>query len=435
MPTASRSWVLSAGLLALAGLARAAGPADAREAALVEHIRGDHARSVALLREVVDINSGTLNLPGVRRVGAVFEREFKDLGFRTRWIDGAAFQRAGHLYAEHGRRGPKVLLIGHLDTVFAEDSPFQKLVIDGDKASGPGSTDMKGGNVIIVHALRALRASGQLDRISVRVLLMGDEENRGEPTDIAIRELREAGAWADIAIGFEDGAGDPKTAAISRRGVSGWQLEVAAKPAHSSQIFQPENGAGAIFETARILEAFRLALSEVPNLTFNPGVIVGGTDTALDYDSSRGTAFGKDNVIAQSVRVSGDLRALSPEQLQAARETMKRIVAAPLPHAQPTLVFTEGYPPMAPTTGNAKLLALYDAVSRDLGLGPVVAIDPRKAGAADISFVADQVEMAMDGIGLMGVGGHTVNEVADLATLDTQTMRTAVMLYRLIRQH
>jgi glutamate carboxypeptidase len=411
-------------------------PIDPVEAAIVSHVNKDHERSVALLREVVDINSGTMNFAGVRRVGSVFEREFKALGFSTRWVDGSGFNRAGHLVATHGKRGPRLLLIGHLDTVFAEDSAFQKLqLLDAGSARGPGSTDMKGGDVIIIHALRALHDNGQLDKMSIRVVLMGDEENRGEPATLANKVLIDAGEWADIAIGFEDGDGNPKTAAISRRGSSGWQLKVTGKPAHSSQIFQPDVGAGAIFETARILDGFRQALSGVPNLTFNPGVITGGTDATLDEDSSRSTAFGKGNVIAQTVLLSGDLRAISPEQLASARRTMNTIVDAHLPHTNATLTFSDGYPPMAPTDGNARLLALYNAISLDLGFGEVSAINPRNAGAADISFIADKVDMAIDGIGLMGSGGHTVEEIADLNTLDSQTARAAILLYRLSKKN
>ena len=412
--------------------AQAKTPLNAVEASIVAQVRKDHVRALSLLRQTVEINSGTMNLAGVRQVGAVFDRELAQLGFKTQWVDGKAFNRAGHLVASRGSRGPKILLIGHLDTVFAPDSPFQKMQVQGNAVKGPGTTDMKGGNVIIVHALRALRASGQLDRVSLRVVVMGDEENRGEPMALANQILIEAGEWADIAIGFEDGDGDPKTAAISRRGASDWTLDVTAKPAHSSQIFQPDVGVGAIFEAARILDGFRSALSAIPNLTFNPGVIVGGTDTSLDLDSSRGTAFGKGNVIAQKVRVSGDLRSISPKQLAEAREAMQKIVAASLPGASASIIFGEGYPPMAPTEGNARLLAIYDATSQDHGFGPVVAIDPRKAGAADISFVADKVDMAIDGVGLMGAGGHTVDETADLATLDSQTIRAAVTIYRLI---
>lgn len=423
-----------AALLVSCWQAQASAAVSATEAAIAAAVRADRPRAMALLQESVDINSGTMNFAGVRRVGAVFEREFGELGFATEWLDGSGFNRAGHLLASRGNSGPKILLIGHLDTVFAEDSPFRKMQVLGPgSASGPGITDMKGGNVIIIQALRALRDSGQLDAMQIRVLLTGDEENSGEPLALSKQALFEAGDWADIALGFEDGDGDPKTAAISRRGASGWQLTVTGKPAHSSQIFQPEVGDGAVFEAARILDGFRSALSAVPNLSFNPGVIAGGTDAGLDADTSRATAFGKDNVIAKTVLVSGDLRAISPEQLTMARDTMKQIVAKHLPHTDARIVFSDGYPPMAPTEGNAELLSVYSRVSEDFGFGPVVAINPRNAGAADISFVADKVDMALDGIGLMGSGGHTVNEVGDLATLDAMTIRAAVTLYRLSR--
>jgi glutamate carboxypeptidase len=414
--------------------AQANDTASATEAAIAAAVRADRPRAMALLQESVDINSGTMNFAGVRKVGAVFEREFKELGFATEWIDGAGFNRAGHLLASRGNAGPKILLIGHLDTVFAEDSPFQKMqLLSPAAASGPGITDMKGGNVIIIRALRALRDAGQLDAMQIRVLMTGDEENSGEPLALSKQALLDAGDWADIALGFEDGDGNPKTAATSRRGASGWQLTVTGRPAHSSQIFQPDVGDGAVFEAARILDGFRSALSTLPNLSFNPGVITGGTDASLDADTSRATAFGKDNVIAKTVLVSGDLRAISPEQLSMARTTMQTIVAKHLPHTDAEIVFSDGYPPMAPTEGNARLLAIYSKVSEDFGFGPVIAINPRNAGAADISFVADKVDMALDGIGLMGSGGHTVHEVADLATFDAMTIRAAVTLYRLSR--
>lgn len=425
------SFVVSALLITPGSLLAATSP-NTVEKAIAAHVKKDNGRSIALLQEVVDINSGTMNLVGVRKVGDIFNREFIDLGFTTQWIDGASFNRAGHLLASYGNRGPRILLIGHLDTVFAENSPLQKMqMLGSDKARGPGVTDMKGGDVIIVHALRALRDSGQLDNMQIRVILIGDEENSGDPLALSKKELIEAGQWADIAMGFEDGDGNPKTAATARRGSSGWQLEVTGKPAHSSQIFQPEVGDGAIYEAARILDGFRIALSKEPNLTFNPGVIVGGTEVTLDSETSRATAFGKGNVIAQIVRVNGDLRASSPEQLTKARQTMQSIVDENLPHTKAKISFGDGYPPMAPTEGNAKLLAIYSGVSEDFGYGSVMAINPRNAGAADISFVASEVEMALDGLGLMGTGGHTVEEVGDLSSLDSQTIRAAVTLYRL----
>jgi glutamate carboxypeptidase len=414
----------------LVSLAQAALNAD--ETRIAAAVDAGQAEALALLETVVNINSGTMNFEGVRQVGQVFEREFSGMGFDTRWVEGAAFNRAGHLLASYGNSGPKVLMIGHLDTVFAEDSPFQRYEpLEGNRVRGPGITDMKGGDVVIVSALKALQAAGVLDQLSVRVVLMGDEENRGEPYDIATAVLVEAAEWADVAIGFEDGDGNPETIVVARRGSTSWQLTVSGTPSHSSQIFQPEVGYGAIYEAARILDGFRTALSSEPNLTFNPGVIVGGTDTALDADTSAGTAFGKENVVARSVLVQGDIRALSPEQLAAAKTVMRDIVATHLAGTDATIEFSDGYPPLAPSEGNYMLMTLYGEVSEDLGFGPVRAVDPRKAGAADVSFTSGLVRQAIDGAGLMGSGGHTEDEIADMTTLPQQGKRAAVLLYRL----
>jgi glutamate carboxypeptidase len=113
---------------------------------------------------------------------------------------------------------------------------------------------------------------------------------------------------------------------------------------------------------------------------------------------------------------------------------MKGIVAASMPHTQATLSFDEGYPPLAPTSGNAKLLAIYDRASQDLGLGPVAAVSPDKAGAADVSFIAGEVKMILDGVGLMGRDDHTPGETADLSSLPSQTKRAAVTLYKLMKE-
>lgn len=431
--------VLPAGVLPPSGteLASAGGSArnlSATEAAIVRHIDDHQTEALALLRRVVEINSGTQNLAGVRRVGRIFGDELADLGFRTRWVDGAGFDRAGHLIAERKGlgTGPKVLLIGHLDTVFSLDSPFQRFErLAGNRAKGPGVIDMKGGDVVMLSALRALRDSDVLDRLRLVVVLSGDEEDAGEPTELARRDLIEAGEGAEVALGFEDGDGDPTTAVIARRGSTGWRLETTGNPAHSSQIFQPEVGAGAVFEMSRILDGFYRRLSAVSDLTFSPGLVLGGTDVTLEHSGTRGSAFGKPNVVAGKAIVTGDLRCLSPQQLKSAKRTMQEIVDDHRPGTGATLTFGHGYPPMAATEGNRRLLSLLDHVSRDLGLGPVTAVDPRNAGAADVSFIATKVPMVLDGLGLMGSGGHTVEETAELSTLPTQTAKAALLLCRI----
>jgi glutamate carboxypeptidase len=406
--------------------------ASAPERALLAYVDAHNGEALTLLERVVDINSGTQNFAGVREVGAIFRSAFDQLGFKTRWVDGAAFQRAGHLVAEHPGKGAKILLIGHLDTVFERDSPFQKFErIDATTAKGPGIIDMKGGDVIIVQALAALDAAGALKDMNVTVVMTGDEEDGGRPLAKSREALVAAAKGADVAIGFEDGPGDPRYAVTARRGTMDWQLRVKGTPAHSSQIFREEYGYGAIFEAARILNLFREKMAGEEHLTFNPGVILGGTAVEYDAAQTRGTAFGKTNVIAGQTVVAGDLRTLSPAQLDRAMKTMREIAGTAAPKTEAAITFGEGYPPLAPTEGNAKLLAVYDRASRDLGFGAVTAVNPDKAGAADVSFIAGEAKMILDGVGLMGHDDHTPGETADLSALPSQTKRAAITLYRL----
>jgi glutamate carboxypeptidase len=188
------------------------------ERALAAHAQANAAEALGLLERLVNVNSGTQNHAGVREVGRLLRAEYAALGFTTRWDDGAAFGRAGHLIAERTGVGPRVLLIGHLDTVFEPDSPFQRWErLNDSTARGPGSTDMKGGDVIMLYALKALKAAGQLDRMSITVVLNGDEEEPGTPIELARRTLTDAAARAQIALGFEDGDGDPRTDVARQR--------------------------------------------------------------------------------------------------------------------------------------------------------------------------------------------------------------------------
>jgi glutamate carboxypeptidase len=403
------------------------------ERAIVSAIDAGNADALALLEKSVNINSGTHNFAGVRAVGALFRKELDALGFKTSWVDGAPFKRAGHLVADHPGTGPRILLIGHLDTVFEPDSPFQTFErIDEKTATGPGIIDMKGGDVVIVAALKALKSAGALDGMNIVVVMTGDEEDAGDPQAAARTPLVDAAQGAQYALGFEDGPGDPRYAVTARRGTSSWKLQVKAKTGHSSQIFRSDIGDGANYELARILDGFRRRLAGEAHLTFNASLVLGGTAVAIDEVLSRGSASGKTNVIPERAVAIGDLRTLSKEQLQHARDTMKAVVSeAPLAQTEATLTFDDGYPSLPPTEGNAKLLAAYDRVSRDLGFGPVEAVSPDRAGAADVSFVSGVVKSIIDGIGLMGHDDHSPGETADLSTLPSQTKRAAVLLYRL----
>ena len=419
-------------LLAAVPFAGGAQSLSKTERAIVTAVDARNAEGLVMLERLVNINSGTMNFAGVRQVADVLRKELDALGFQTRWVDGAAFGRAGHLIAERNGTGPRLLLIGHLDTVFEPTSPFQKYEkLTDTTARGPGVIDMKGGDVIMIQAFKALKAAGVLNKMSITAVFSGDEESSGRPLELARADLIAAAKKSKYAIGFEDGSGDPKTAVISRRGATSWYLKSTGIPAHSSQIFRADIGAGAIFESARVLEQFRSRLSTEQYLTFNPGYVIGGTDVKVDSTQPGGSAYGKSNVVSKEVKVFGDIRALSPEQLAKAKETMHAIAAASLPQTKSELTFDDGYPPLAPTDGNRKLLALYDQASRDLGYSSVVAVDPMRAGAADVSFAAPYIPMALDAVGLAGWDDHTDKETADLRMFAPLTKRAAIFLYRL----
>ena len=361
--------------------------------------------------------------------------EFSSIGFETRWINlPTETNRAGHLYAEHkGSSGKRLLLIGHLDTVFEKDSPWALFQRKGSVATGQGVVDDKGGDVVILFALRALFRTGALQEGQIIVLLTGDEENPGNPISVSRKDLIDAGKRSDVALGFEAAIG-MDTGTIARRGICSWKLTVKGKQAHSSGVFSSEDGFGAVYETARILNAFQRELSSEKYLTLNPGLIVGGTDVTNDSEQSRGTAFGKTNVIAQTTIVEGDLRFISNEQQETARKKMTEIVSqGNLPLTSATIEFEEGYPPMPPTEGNKELLKILDQASMDLGIGKVEAYDPGGRGAGDISFVAADLD-ALDGLGVVGDGSHTTKEEVDIDSIGPQIQRAAILIYRLIQQ-
>lgn len=405
------------------------------ERQIIKSVNNHTKSSEDLLKKAININSGTMNFDGVRKTGELFKSELDKLGFKTQLTSGEAYGRAGHLIAtKEGKKGPKFLLIGHLDTVFELDSPFQEYTMLNDSIiKGPGAADMKGGDVIIILAMKALKDAGVLDDMSIEIIMTGDEEKSGDPLELSKKDLIDAAKRADIALGFENADNNPKTIVVSRRGSADWQLKVSGIPAHSSQIFTEKIGAGSIYETSRILNEFYLQLSKEENLTFNPGFIIGGTSTELNSDVTGGTAFGKTNVVSQETIVHGDIRAVSLEQLQRAKKIMSEIVSNNYPNTTAELIFNDGaYPPLGLTDGNLKLLNHYSQTSIDLGFGKIEAVNPRNAGAADISFTSGHVSMAIDGLGLKGGDGdHTINETANIKLLPVQAKTTAVLLYRL----
>ena len=428
-------------ILILASALLAVRPAQARisstEAQMTATVDAEYERSVALLQKMVNQNSGSMNFAGVEAVGRMMRAELEPLGFAVLWKPMTAAKRAGHLIATHkGKTGNKnLLLIAHLDTVFEKDSPFQQFVRNGDKAEGPGSGDDKGGLVVIVSALRAMKAAGTLGDANIEIVMTGDEEDSGDPIEIARADLVVAGKRADVALDFEglfveDGK---DRGSIARRSSNSWTLKATGKTGHSSLIFNAVYGDGAIYELTRILSRFRSELPEA-NLTFNVGIIAGGTDADFDPDGIRATARGKTNIIPSTAIARGDFRTLSDEQTARVKAKMAAIVLAHAPKTDAEIVFENGgYPAMTPTDGNRALLAKLNGINRDLGLADMEPLDPLKRGAGDISFVAKYVD-GLVGLGTASTGDHAPGEVVDLDSIRRQAKRAAILITRLSRE-
>ena len=412
------------------------------EQKMIATVDAEQARTLSVLEKWVNQNSGTMNAAGVDLVGRMLRSELEPLGFKVEWIDMKAAGRAGHLVARHSgsRRGKKLLLIGHLDTVFEPDSPFQRWVREGERAHGPGAGDDKGGMAVMVAALRAMDSAGTLRNANITIFLTGDEEDAGNPLTISRRDLIAEGKKADVALDFEGLAqeegpnGLVDMGSIARRSAGSWTLTVTGKSAHSSGVSRPGVGYGAIYELARILDAFRRELPE-DKLTYNVGLVGGGATAELDAGRIRLNATGKTNIIAATAIARGDLRAISEDQIERTRAKMRAIVAQPLPGAKAEISFDDdGYPPMPPTEGNRALLARLNAVNRDIGLAEMGELDPAKRGAGDISFVAKDVD-GLVGLGPASSGDHTPAETVDLPSIAKQAKRAAILMSRLAREH
>jgi len=427
--TRVRVSIAAAALLVLGGPLAAQTRLTKSEQALRDTILGFHPEVVEYLQRMVDIPSSTLDRAGVRRVGEMFSASLDSLGFTTSWVPMPdSMGRAGHLVAEHkGQAGAaRILLIGHFDTVV--EPAGANFVREDSMARAVGGSDMKGGDVIILFALKALDQLRLLRDLNITVVCTGDEEDPGSPLAVSRQALLEAGHRNDVALAFEGGS--RSIATVARRGSSAWRIVATGRQSHSAGVFSAGVGYGAIYEIARILDAFRQQLAGEQYLTFNVATIVGGTEVRYDTLQGNGTAAGKLNIVPRAAVAAGDLRFMTPEQLERTRERMRQIVAQHLPGTDAQIWFIDEYPAMPLTAGNTRLLAYYDSASQALGYGPVAPMDPGMRGAGDLSFVAPFMD-GLEGLGALGSGAHSPAERVNLNALTMQIERAAVMLERL----
>jgi len=426
-------WVSFILLLSGPFIAHAASTLSPVENQIQSYIVQQRPAQIALLKKLVNINSGTSNLKGIYRVGHIIQQQLNALGFKTHWaFEPPMMRRAGTLIAEsQGKKGKRLLLIGHLDTVFSPAGSFKTFTQKDNTAKGPGIIDDKGGVVVLLYTLKALHSVHALDDATILVVLTGDEEDSGKPSNISRKPLIEAAKQAEIALDFEPSISQ-STVSIARRGIGGWAIETKGNESHSATLFLPEVGDGAIFEMARILTTMRIEFERDKKLVLNPGIVLGGNRIHFEEKTSSGAAFGKDNVVSKTALAHGDYRFENDEQKAKFKTIVTKIVDAHLPGTHSMVTFEEGIPAMAPTPANLKLLTVYSQASKDLGQGDIKPLPANVRGAGDISYVAAFMTANLAGLGPIGSGTHSSIESIQLDSLTTQTERAAIFMYRLL---
>lgn len=445
-------FLLTAWVLFSLQITHAATKIDPIEKQLIKDVDiGLETWGMKFLEDTVNVNSGTMNRAGVIKVADMYEAKLKDLGFEIRRIDLAKINRAVHLFASHsGKKGsPRLLLIGHLDTVFEPSTNSQKFEKgEGSLIHGPGVSDMKGGNMVMLTALTALKKSGGLENMNITVALLGDEEQAGKDPDGSTTTSRgpliEAAKNSDYALCFEPTNWQDDGIISTRRSSTSWRLVLKGKSGHSSLIFDKDMGDGTAYPIAKILGRFYDSLHKEKYLTFNVGNLSSaGSVVDNDSEGNETTVKGKRNIIPPLAQAAGDLRTISEEQLKSVRARMTKIVTQEIANFNKgksreawisgEITFKDGLPSMSPAKGNNELLKQLSQVSEDLGYGRLKAANPMKQGAADIAFAAPYVSGALDGLGPIGFDYHTVKEKTDSNSIAVASKRAAVLLHRLGR--
>ncbi len=410
-------------LLILAWAAPLPGAAqlDAAEHEIRERLAARQDEMTALLERWVGMNTGTWNRPGLEAFATGLVGPLVALGFEVERasdeIDYPGRGRAAIGPLVLARRagpagGPRFLLVGHYDTVFEPDSPFQSYRLDpadAGRAIGPGVSDMKGGLVVMLYALRALFESGDLDRAEWTVLLNADEEIGS----LSSRARIEAQA-REATLGFVfESARSGGEMVRSRRGLGQFYLVVNGLAAHAGS--SHSKGRSAVLALARKVVEIEALTDYAAGITLNTGTFSGGT---------------KRNIVPEFAEAWIDLRYDEAAQGEAVWQRLRRIAAAP--HVNGTLGELWGTlhrPPKPETPATRELLALHADIARALGSEPRPPI--HAGGGTDGSLMGALGLPTLDSMGARGGAAHTDREFVVLESLSERAAIGAILLRRL----
>jgi glutamate carboxypeptidase len=403
--------IAAAAALALPALALA-GSASEKNAKVLTAAQSARTAQLQLLEQVVDIDSGTGDVEGGRKVAAVLIERLKALGMT---IESVPAEQAGlaentvATLAGHGKR--RILMIGHIDTVFEPGTVQRRPYRTDDKrAYGPGVSDEKGGVVEGVYALQILHdlAFTNFGKI---VFLMETSEERGSPGTRALigRLLKDA----DVELNLEPGD-LPDTLTVWRKGSTNFHIEVKGRAAHAG--IAPQDGRNAALELIHQLAGLDAFPKSGDGITVNLTVMHAGT---------------RANIIPEDAWADVNVRVRDKADFARVEQVLrKNAETTVIPDTKVTVSGGEGFPPLPNNAATDRLAVraqqIYAGIGRTLAAGG-------NGGASESALAADAGVAALDGLGPVGGGFHSDKEFLELDTVTPRLYLLTTLLIDLSR--
>jgi glutamate carboxypeptidase len=383
------------------------------EGKLAEVIERRRDEFLDALRAMVNLECGSFSPTGVNRIADLCEERFVGSGWEVDRRPGAPAEggkQLGDLLIGRlpGPGGPRVLLLSHMDTVFSEgtaqERPFR---IEGDRAFGPGVSDMKSGLLAGFFAVEALQTIGDGEFGSITYICNPDEEI-GSP--FSGPSIREAAASADVAFVLE-AARENGDLVSARKGVSDARIEITGRAAHAGAF--PERGRSAVLEAAHKIVALHGVSDRLAGVTVNVGVVSGGT---------------RPNVVPEQCHLEVDIRGVDEEGLAEAEAEVRRITEG---HAVPDVAVSlrsrSWHRPMQRTPASARLVGLAKEIAAEIGFSVQ---DTSSGGASDGNTTAAAGVPTLDGLGPIGGDWHGPDEWLDVSSVTPRVSLLAGMIAR-----
>ena len=364
----------------------------------------------AALEEMVNVDCGSYSPAGVNVIADLCERRFRDHGWDVERRAHEGTPRLGDLVIGtlHGAGGPNILLVGHMDTVFDDgtvaERPFR---IDGDRAYGPGVSDMKAGLLAGFFATHVLQDVG-FDAFGTITYVCNPDEEIGSPwSGPVIRELAPA---HDAAFVLE-GARANGDIVSSRKGITDLTITIEGRAAHAG--VEPEKGRNAIVQAAHTILAIQGLNERWPGVTSNVGVVRGGT---------------RSNVVAERCELHVDLRSPELATLEEAEAEIERICAdVVVPNVRVSVDSHGWHRPMEKGEGAKRLVDIAVGAASELGFE---LHDAATGGASDANTTSSAGTPTIDGLGPVGGDDHGPAEWVDLTSVVPRVALLAAIVSR-----